>query len=402
MKVSVAAVLILFTCSCVLFSADLKTYQSTYAKETASIVVEHGLTISELDESYSESLDNLSKRATSAGDLDRARETIAEIARFAKEKSMISENAISSSPDLRRAQLIYIQSVQALQLARAKKVMVLAAKYDSALAKLQMSLTKQENLNGASAVQNERATVAKSEDIADARKTLSAAKSNRAVAKQKNQDIIAVTSEPSRSYAEFDDDGCIIVGTPSDIMNGGRATYQSWVYPAMKSQSGALIWDGNDRGGLDRVLRFTEGRLSVTLNAVPHVSMMSKNELPEQEWSHISVVLGRTSLAIYINGKLDSEKRTKMPSHDDASYISFGRGVYKGAFYDTQFHGKMSDVRLWRRPLTDDEVRNIYKGSRVKSTGLIGVWDFRDGKLTSTSGKKYGTMTLGAVRMGKE
>ncbi len=393
------AVLVLLVASSILLAADLETFRATYDKQRGEIMFEHGSKILKLNESYSKSLNNLSERATGAGDLDKARAIMAETERFAKEKTVTRQTAETSSPDLKKVQLAYLQNIQNMESVKAKKIVTLVSQYDSALGKLQSSLTRQKKLDDALAVQNERTTVAASDDVASARAVLSPKKRERKAEAARD---LKKPTDTKRPYVEFDGDGCVVLGTPSDVMNGGKATYQAWLYPSIKNQTGTFIWDGNDRSALDRVLRFSEGRISVTLNASPYITMISKSDIPEQEWSHISLVVGRTSLAIYINGKLDSKKHMKIPSHDNASYISLGRGVFRGALFDKQFFGKMSDVRLWRRSLTEDEILKVYKGMRIKTTGLIGIWDFEKGKYSPSEGKKYESVTLGEVQIAKE
>ena len=75
----VSAVLILLVCSSGLFAADLKTYKATYEKEMGSIVLENGVRVSTLNESYKKALSRLNSQVTKAGDLVRIKAVMAEM-----------------------------------------------------------------------------------------------------------------------------------------------------------------------------------------------------------------------------------------------------------------------------------------------------------------------------------
>ena len=171
-----SAVLVLLTCATTLLASDLKTYKATYEKEMESIILGRGVTVSQLNESYSKSLKDLSDRATNAGDLDKVRAVMAETERFAKENTVLSGDAKDSSPDLKRAQLAYLQNMTGLKSAQARKIMGLVSKYDSALGRLQISLTKEKKFDDALSVQNERKAVAASENVVSATATLLASR----------------------------------------------------------------------------------------------------------------------------------------------------------------------------------------------------------------------------------
>jgi hypothetical protein len=193
MKNFVSALLVLLACSGVLIASDVKTYKATYDKEMGYIVVEHGMSVSKLNESYSKLLDKLSERATGAGDLDKVRAVMAEIERFTNEKTIQSAKAKDSSPDLKRAQLSYLQNMKSLKATQARRIMALVSKYDSALGRLQTSLTKQKKLDDAFAVQNERKAVASSGDVVSAKGVL--LESQKAVSTIRGDSALSATKE---------------------------------------------------------------------------------------------------------------------------------------------------------------------------------------------------------------
>jgi hypothetical protein len=173
MKTVSLSLLLLLTITTVLFAQDLKTYRAIYDKQMGGIAVEHGTSIAELDESYGKALNGLNDRVTRAGNLIGIKAVIAEIERFSAVKTVTPPDAKDSSPDLKSMQLRYVQTLDSLHSVKAKKIIALTSKFDTALAKLQKSLAQQRRLDDATAVMGEREKIAKSEAVVSARKMMS-------------------------------------------------------------------------------------------------------------------------------------------------------------------------------------------------------------------------------------
>ena len=170
MKKFVCAVLLLFACSTVLIASDLKTYKATYEKEMDSIVLTHGMEVSQLGQSYTEALDSLLAKVKKAGDLDRSVAAMDEIKRFSDERAMPSK--VSSAPDIQNLQASYTRQASVLDATKARKIVFLTTKYDKALEALQKSLVSSDKLADAKAVQAERKVATTSDSYAKAEKTM--------------------------------------------------------------------------------------------------------------------------------------------------------------------------------------------------------------------------------------
>lgn len=167
MKKSAFAVLMLFASSSLLIASDLKTYKATYDKEMESIVLGHGMEISQLGQSYTKALDALLTKVKRAGDLDRSTATMDEIKRFSQEKGMPPK--ASQVLDIQNLQTSYTGQASVLDATKAQKVVFLTAKYDKALAGLQKSLVSSDNFDDAKAVQAERRAIEASESYTEAK-----------------------------------------------------------------------------------------------------------------------------------------------------------------------------------------------------------------------------------------
>ena len=172
MKKLISAVWILFVCVSCLSAKDLETYSTIYDKQLAGIVVQHLANLIKLNESYAASLNSLCERTTDVGDLDTTQAVMAEIVRFTAENTVSKNQAMRSVAEIKRLQLGYLQSVDDMELGRAREVVSLTSRYDAALGRLQIALTRQKKIDDAIAVKDERKVVAESEEYKAARAKL--------------------------------------------------------------------------------------------------------------------------------------------------------------------------------------------------------------------------------------
>jgi hypothetical protein len=136
---------------------DLNTYTATYEKKLAEIILSHGMMMSDVNRQYTEALAGLLAEVQKAGDLDKTKAVMSEIARFGNQKNMPSPPS----------ELLGIQNLQShytrLNLPhagkKAKSIITLTTQYDHALERLQRSLVSSGKLDDATGVQRERGRV---------------------------------------------------------------------------------------------------------------------------------------------------------------------------------------------------------------------------------------------------
>ena len=154
-------------------ASDLKTYKAIYDKELETIVLAHGMQMTELGRGYANALEGLLVKVRRAGDLDKTTAVMNEIARFVKEKGVPEKP--SALLDIQRFQSHYIKQAAAHDAQKAQKVVVLTSKYDGVLDRLQRELVSAGNLDEAMAIKEERDRVAGSEIVSAAKKTVMSA-----------------------------------------------------------------------------------------------------------------------------------------------------------------------------------------------------------------------------------
>lgn len=85
----------------------------------------------------------------------------------------------------------------------------------------------------------------------------------------------------------------------------------------------------------------------------------SKKELEIKKWTHIVLTRATNGMKLFVNGKLEALDTTNFsvqPSYGlDGVYI----GMRSNSTYS--FHGKIDDIRIYDRAITEDEVDTLYK-----------------------------------------
>lgn len=84
----------------------------------------------------------------------------------------------------------------------------------------------------------------------------------------------------------------------------------------------------------------------------------SKTDLNTRKWYHIVVIHSGDSTFIYINDKLDSKRETYgPPCSENNEPIAIGVSHATNEFY---FPGKIDDIRIYNRPLSEQEIDQLY------------------------------------------
>ena len=138
------------------FSQDLKSYQEMYRKNSDALKQGFQPKFDALQQQYRKSLEELKTSAQNQGDLLRTKAATAEFDRFLKEKSMPAATDMSAVPDIKALQTAYVKQFTVLDVELSASLGALTVKYDQALDRLQIELTKADKLDEATAVLEER------------------------------------------------------------------------------------------------------------------------------------------------------------------------------------------------------------------------------------------------------
>ena len=97
----------------------------------------------------------------------------------------------------------------------------------------------------------------------------------------------------------------------------------------------------------------------------PNVSHVTSNDMVSNNWEHIVMVLDNINnkLSIYKNGNLLSQNNGfQYPAHLNATYIGANISPIGS---DPSFNGKIDDIGIWNRALTQAEITALYNGCNL-------------------------------------
>ncbi|WP_278351635.1 endo-beta-N-acetylglucosaminidase H [Chryseobacterium gleum] len=208
---------------------------------------------------------------------------------------------------------------------------------------------------------------------------------------------------PTGSYA-LSLDGSTESGAAGSMnLSGSALSFEGWIKPSsFKSASpyissimGTEVSDSNSaflRLG-DTSLANNKLQFVVSINNVQQ-KLASATALNANTWYHVAATYDGANMKIYINGVLDA---TKAQTGSVNSTGAFNVGY----LYNTSrnFNGKIDEVRVWKRALSQTEISQNMCNVSVPATSLAAYWKFNEGSgstVQDTSGNGV-TLTLTGV-----
>ncbi|MEF9480017.1 glycosyl hydrolase family 18 protein [Chryseobacterium sp. 1B4] len=208
---------------------------------------------------------------------------------------------------------------------------------------------------------------------------------------------------PTGSYA-LSLDGSTESGAAGSMnLSGSALSFEGWIKPSsFKSASpyissimGTEVSDSNSaflRLG-DASLANNKLQFVVSINNVQQ-KLASATALNANTWYHVAATYDGANMKIYINGVLDA---TKAQTGSVNSTGAFNVGY----LYNTSrnFNGKIDEVRVWKRALSQTEISQNMCNVSVPAASLAAYWKFNEGSgstVQDTSGNGV-TLTLTGV-----
>lgn len=170
-------------------------------------------------------------------------------------------------------------------------------------------------------------------------------------------------------------------------LNGSALSFEGWIKPSsfksaapyISSVMGTEVSDNNSaflRLG-DASLANNKLQFVVSINNVQQ-KLASVTALNANTWYHVAATYDGSAMKIYINGVLDA---TKSQTGNVASNGAFNVGY----LYNTSrnFNGKVDEVRVWKRALTQTEISQNMCNVTLPATSLAAYWKFNEGSGSS-------------------
>jgi hypothetical protein len=228
---------------------------------------------------------------------------------------------------------------------------------------------------------------------------------------------VAYVSGKFGNAANFDNlnDHIGVTDTSSLKYTGGNMSFSTWLYIDPSEGEGRIIskpWNGSGQYNYGIYKQASSHKLRFLIDAFasgPRID--SRGAAPLGEWFHFAVSTGSDkTLKMYINGVLDNTVAHNFTNYNSqssdgnvaltiGSIYPFGGAWAGNAGYT--FNGKIDDLAMYNKVLSEAEVALLYKesalqyqgdilakgGGVVNSKGLVGHWNFdqvsNDGVLSS-------------------
>lgn len=200
----------------------------------------------------------------------------------------------------------------------------------------------------------------------------------------------------------FDGDGDYLnIGQPSEL-DVDYVTVSAWINPNVTksySTSNRTIF-GDDWNGTSITLIYTKSSeaVSMTINRGDEdlSAKTATSSIPNNSgWHHVAGVFDGESITLYINGqpsKTNTYNGDSFTVNTTSTDYNIGWDGQSGN--DRYFEGKIQDVRVYNKALTDTEVNQIYSLGTGDNTpqslhdgsdsSALSRWDFTDSSSTGT------------------
>ena len=158
----------------------------------------------------------------------------------------------------------------------------------------------------------------------------------------------------------------------------------------------------SDRSNVDGVIY----RYANTISSSSQGSFASNSNIPLNQWIHICYTTDLKTTNTYINGVLFQTYIQYSPIGVTSNPLLFGKRNTDGSSDFAPFKGKLDDIAILNRVLTQQEITNLYNGFTYSDTcnavsgsltqGLVGYWPFC-GNANDDSGKGNNGTVNGAT-----
>lgn len=202
----------------------------------------------------------------------------------------------------------------------------------------------------------------------------------------------------------------IDAGTDSSLILTDRRTISAWVYISGTMVNGdeyyiARKFSSGDSNSYYGMTLFHNGTGTVlgSYGGGGGAYVYSTGYLAAGQWHHVAVTFDKPNISFYINGKLDSTGADTVGGGYPSGSGTMVLGTLGGGSY---LNGRLDEVRVYGRPLSADEVGQLYRLSAPTGTdtSLKGYWSFNGQDVSGTTAfdrsgaGNNGTLTSGPTK----
>ncbi len=167
----------------------------------------------------------------------------------------------------------------------------------------------------------------------------------------------------TNSAYSFDGNSNYIIGL-QELPDSKHLSVSAWIEPAKKDGRASIFYDAAFfTPGRDTALAVEDGnnlKATFTKNSSANPgSLLAEDALKANTWTHIVLTMGPDGAKLFINGLPDAESEVVSHNVGFHSKPYFGAENH-GARVEYFFGGKIDDIRIYDRALSDSEVKRFY------------------------------------------
>jgi hypothetical protein len=194
-------------------------------------------------------------------------------------------------------------------------------------------------------------------------------------------------------------DGSTESGAAGNInLSGSALSMEGWIKPSsFKSASPYIssLWGTEVSDSNSAFLRLGDANIAnnklqfvLSINSVQQ-KLTTATALNANTWYHIAATYDGSSMKIYINGVLDASK-------SQTGSVNSNGAFNVGYLYNTSrnFNGKVDEVRVWKRALSQTEISQNMCNVTLPATSLAAYWKFNEGSGSSVQDSSGNGITL--------
>lgn len=171
-----------------------------------------------------------------------------------------------------------------------------------------------------------------------------------------------------RGFVFYGTNQYIEISNAPSLNPTGALTLEAWVRPSGRTATGAMIIVAKDDASTNRQYQLALVEVDRQLFLRGHVGVPGSfayadglSPVPVNKWSHVAMTFHRSTLRIYMNGKMENAVRVRGSPVATTEPVRIG-GLSSGPWY---FRGEVDEVSLYDRALSDEEIRLIYQAGKT-------------------------------------
>ncbi|SHH00907.1 Por secretion system C-terminal sorting domain-containing protein [Chryseobacterium oranimense] len=194
-------------------------------------------------------------------------------------------------------------------------------------------------------------------------------------------------------------DGSTESGAAGNLnLTGSALSLEGWIKPSsFKSASPYIssLWGTEVSDSNSAFLRLGDANIAnnklqfvLSINNVQQ-KLTAATALNANTWYHVAATYDGSTMKIYINGVLDASK-------SQTGSVNSNGAFNVGYLYNTSrnFNGKVDEVRVWKRALSQTEISQNMCNVTLPATSLAAYWKFNEGSGSSVQDSSGNGVTL--------